>query len=296
MPCRPRPSSRTRSKAFRLSGNGSKNASRFVRNLSSGSSETLPPQPDNLRGVITGTEADGKLSIRDIRLEFGPDRRGTLRIQLIVPPGNGPFPVFLTDHPRTWPWVATAVRRGYMGCIYFAGDPIFGPADDSDRFIDVYPECDFSCMGRWAWAGMRAIDYLQTLPEVDKHKIAIAGHSRNGKQALLAAAFDDRIAAVIASSGNTGECDPWRYSTEMFVNESLEQITGVLSALVSPASPFLRGPGAQASRRPTCIDVLGRAARALYVLGVHGGRRESFRHGTRLFVCREGLSISWPRR
>ena len=202
---------------------------------------TLPPQPDNLRGVITGTEADGKLSIRDIRLEFGPDRRGTLRIQLIVPPGNGPFPVFLTNHPRTWPWVATAVRRGYMGCIYFAGDPIFGPADDSDRFIDVYPECDFSCMGRWAWAGMRAIDYLQTLPEVDKHKIAIAGHSRNGKQALLAAAFDDRIAAVIASSGNTGECDPWRYSTEMFVNESLEQITGVFPHWFHPRLRFFAG-------------------------------------------------------
>jgi pimeloyl-ACP methyl ester carboxylesterase len=201
----------------------------------------MPPAPDNLRGVITGTEADGKLTIKNVRLEFGPDHRGTLRLQVIIPPGTGPFPVFLTTHPRTWPWVATAVARGYIGCIYFATDPIFGVADDSDKFIDVYPEYDFSCLARWAWAGMRAVDYLLTLPEVDKQKIALAGHSRNSKQALLAAAFDERIAAVIASSGNTGECGPWRYTSDMFVNESIEQITGVFPLWFHPRLRFFSG-------------------------------------------------------
>jgi hypothetical protein len=200
----------------------------------------MPPPPDNLRSVISGTESDGKLTIRDVRLEFGPDHRGTLRLQTIIPPGEGPFPVFLTNHPRTWPWVSTAVQRGNVGCIYFATDPVFGVADDSDKFIDVYPEYDFSCLAPWAWAGMRAVDYLLTLPEVDKQKIAITGHSRNSKQALLAAAFDDRIAAVIASSGN-GECDLWRYTTDMFVNESIEQITGVFPHWFHPRLRFYAG-------------------------------------------------------
>jgi pimeloyl-ACP methyl ester carboxylesterase len=201
----------------------------------------MPPPPDNLRGVITATEAYGKLTIRNVRLEFGPGHRAILNVQLIIPRGQGPFPVFLTNHPRSWPWVATAVRRGYIACIYFATDPIFGQPDDSDKFIDIYPEYDFSCLARWAWAGMRAVDYLLTLPEVDKQKIAIAGHSRNGKQALLAAAFDDRIAAVIASSGNTGECDPWRYTTDMFANESIEQITGVFPHWFHPRLRFFAG-------------------------------------------------------
>jgi dienelactone hydrolase len=201
----------------------------------------MPPQPDNLRGVITGTENDGKVTIRNVRLEFGPDHRGSLRVQVIIPPGKGPFPVFLTNHPRTYPWVAPAVRRGYIGCIYYATDPNYGNADDSDKFIDVYPQYDFSCLARWAWAGMRAVDYLLTLPEVDKQKIGITGHSRNGKQALLAAAFDERIAAVIASSGNTGECDPWRYTTDMFVNESIEQITGVFPHWFHPRLRFFAG-------------------------------------------------------
>ena len=208
----------------------------------------LPPPPDNLRTVITGTGNDGKLTIRNVRLEFGPGHRGTLRVQLIIPPGQGPFPVFLTNQtlltaaePRTYPWVALAVRRGYMGCIYFAADPSNGHADDSDKFIDVYPEYDFPCLARRAWAGMRAVDYLRTLPEVDKQKIAITGHSRNGKQALLAAAFDDRIAAVIASSGNTGECDPWRYTTDMFANESIEQMTGDFPHWFHPRLRFFVG-------------------------------------------------------
>ena len=201
----------------------------------------MPPPPDNLRAVVTGTHDEGGVTVRDVRLEFGPGHRATLRLQLMIPPGQGPFPVFLTNHPRTWPWVATAVRRGYIGCIYFAGDPIFGNSDDSDKFIDIYPEYDFSCLARWAWAAMRAVDYLYTIPEVDKAEIAISGHSRNGKQALLAAAFDERISAVIPSSGNTGEGNPWRFTSDMFVNESIEQITGAFPHWFHPRLRFFAG-------------------------------------------------------
>lgn len=201
----------------------------------------MPPKPGNLRAVVTGERQEGAVTVRDVRLEFGPDRRATLRVQLMIPPGKGPFPVFMTNHPRTRPWVATAVRRGYIGCIYFAADPIYGNADDSDKFIEVYPEYDFSCLARWAWSAMRAVDYLHTLPEVDKSKIGLSGHSRNGKQSLIAAAFDERITAVIPSSGNTGEGDPWRYTTDMFANESIEQITGSFPHWFHPRLRFFAG-------------------------------------------------------
>jgi dienelactone hydrolase len=201
----------------------------------------LPPAPDNLRAVVTGTHMEGRVTVRDVRLEFGPGHRATLTVQLMMPPGPGPFPVFLTNHPRTRPWVATAVRRGYIGCIYYATDPMYGHEDDSDKFIEVYPEYDFSCLARWAWAGMRAVDYLYTLPEVDKGKIGLTGHSRNGKQALVAAAFDERISAVIPSSGNTGECDPWRYTTDMFGNESVQLLTGAQPHWFHPRLHFFAG-------------------------------------------------------
>lgn len=201
----------------------------------------MPPKPDNLRAVVTATRKEGEVTVREVRLEFGPGHRATLRVQLMMPPGKGPFPVFLTNHPRTRPWVATAVRRGYIAAIYHATDPRYGIGDDSDGFIEVYPEYDFSCLARWAWAAMRAVDYLHTLPEVDKSAIGITGHSRNGKQALIAAAFDERIGAVIPSSGNTGECDPWRYTTDMFANETIEQITGSFPHWFHPRLRFFAG-------------------------------------------------------
>ncbi|MFB3830086.1 MAG: alpha/beta fold hydrolase [Bryobacteraceae bacterium] len=201
----------------------------------------MPPKPDNLRAAVTATRDEGGVTVRDVRLEFGPGRKATLRVQLMIPPGTGPFPVLMTNHPRTRPWVATAVRRGYIGCIYFATDPKYEHGDDSDAYIEIYPEYDFSCLARWAWAGMRAVDYLHTLPEVDKARIAVTGHSRNGKQALIAAAFDERIGAVIPSSGNTGECDPWRYTSDMFANETIEQITGGFPHWFHPRLRFFAG-------------------------------------------------------
>ena len=187
----------------------------------------MPPAPDNLRAVVTDTRREGRVTVREVRLEFGPDHRGILHVHLFIPDGKGPFPVFLTNQPETGSWIHPAIRRGYIACVYDATDPVFGANDDSDKFIDVYPDYDFACIARWSWAAMRAVDYLYTLPEVDANKIGITGHSRNGKQAVLAAAFDERIGAVVGSSGTTGECLPWRYCTlDYWGTGSIESITG----------------------------------------------------------------------
>ncbi|MBN2183506.1 MAG: hypothetical protein JW715_16470 [Sedimentisphaerales bacterium] len=185
----------------------------------------MPPPPENVRGVTTATRKEGDSKVEDIRLEFGPGHKATLGIELMIPPGKGPFPVFLTNHPRRRPWVNTAIRRGYMGCIYYAIDPFYGTNDDSDPWLEVYPDYDFSALGRWAWGAMRAVDYLVTLPFADENQIAISAHSKNSKLALLAAAFDERIGAVVPSRGNSGDQLPWRYNTEMYVSEPLEEIT-----------------------------------------------------------------------
>jgi dienelactone hydrolase len=201
----------------------------------------MPPAPDNLQATVTATHREGGATVREVRLAFGPARRATLRIELVIPDGKGPFPVFLTNHARNRPWIYTAVRRGYIAAIYHATDPNYGNGDDSDAWIEVYPEYDWGCLARWAWAASRTVDYLATLPEVDRAKIGLAGHSRNGKQALVAAAFDERIGAVIPSSGNSGELDPWRYTTEPFVNESIELLAGVQSHWFHPRLRFFSG-------------------------------------------------------
>ncbi len=201
----------------------------------------MPPAPDNLRATVTASRQEGRSTVRHVKLEFGPDHRATLRLELVIPEGRGPFPVFLTNHARNRPWIYTAVRRGYIACIYHATDPRYGNGDDSDAWVEIYPQYDFSVLARWAWAASRAVDYLVKQPEVDARKIGLTGHSRNGKQALLAAAFDERIGAVIPSSGNSGEVDPWRYTTEPFANESIELLAGVQPHWFHPRLRFFSG-------------------------------------------------------
>lgn len=201
----------------------------------------MPPPPGNVRADVTASRREGQATVREVGLEFGPDHRASLRVELVIPDGKGPFPVFLTNHARNRPWIYTAVRRGYIACIYHATDPNYGNGDDSDAWIEIYPEYDWSTLARWAWAASRAVDYLETAPGVDVKRIGLAGHSRNGKQALLAAAFDERIGAVVPSSGNSGELDPWRFTTEPFANESIELLAGAQPHWFHPRLRFFSG-------------------------------------------------------
>lgn len=77
---------------------------------------------------------------------------------------------------------------------------------------------DAGKIAMWAWAAMRVMDYIETIPQVDAKNVTVIGHSRLGKTALVAAAFDDRFYSAASNDsgccgtavfrGNTGE----RYS------------------------------------------------------------------------------------
>lgn len=66
-------------------------------------------------------------------------------------------------------------------------------------------ESDCGKIGLWAWAAMAVMDYAVTLPELDKDKICVVGHSRLGKTALLAGALDERFYCAFSNdSGCSG--------------------------------------------------------------------------------------------
>jgi len=198
---------------------------------------TFPEAPKNLSSTILAEhfEPNG-VKVRMVELKFGPEEKGRLTVELLIPPGTGPYPVFMTQWNHRG-WAEIAVRRGYIGVIYAGADS----KDDTDAYASLYPKYDFTTLMRRAWGAMRAVDYLYTLTEVDKCKIAIAGHSRNGKQALMAAAFDHRIAAVIPSSGGTAGENSFRFTDDRFDNESLDEISANFPHWLHPRLRFFHG-------------------------------------------------------
>ena len=197
---------------------------------------TAPPAPGNVRVASRETRRDGAITREMLILEFGPDHRGRLRVELLVPEGPGPFPVFLTQENHR-AWAVVAVSRGYIGCIYAGADS----QDDAAAFSTVWPDYDWTLLTRRAWAGSRCIDYLATRAEVNPTQIALAGHSRNGKQALIAAAFDDRIAAVVSSSSGAGGSVPFRLNSDVQLQESVENLTRRHPDWVHPRLRFFVG-------------------------------------------------------
>ena len=64
---------------------------------------------------------------------------------------------------------------------------------------------DWGALRAWAWGASRALDYFETDPRVDAKQVGIEGLSRYGKAALLAMAYEQRLAiAFVGSSGAGG--------------------------------------------------------------------------------------------
>jgi hypothetical protein len=74
------------------------------------------------------------------------------------------------------------------------------------RFFPAYPNYDWGILAAWAWGASRVADYLETDHAIDKTKLIITGASRNGKSAMIAAAFDERLmgAPVVTGGGGIG--------------------------------------------------------------------------------------------
>ena len=63
----------------------------------------------------------------------------------------------------------------------------------------------WATLSAWAWADSRILDWMETEPRIDASRVAVIGHSRGGKTALLAAALDRRFAMACSNeSGCSG--------------------------------------------------------------------------------------------
>ncbi|HTL18497.1 MAG TPA: acetylxylan esterase [Patescibacteria group bacterium] len=116
-----------------------------------------------------------------------------------------------------WP-LEDIVRRGFALAAFYHGDIDLDRAEASEglyAFLCKENASDNLPVNRgtliaWAWGFHRCVDYLVTDSDIDSTRIAAVGHSRNGKAALIAAAFDERIAIAYPHQAGCGGSAPSR--------------------------------------------------------------------------------------
>ncbi len=117
--------------------------------------------------------------------------------------------------------VEDAIDRGYAVATFYSGD-IDPDRSDVREGVQraIGKDVDWGTIAAWAWGYQRVIDYLVTDADIDATAIIAVGHSRLGKTALLAGAFDDRIAVVIPHQAGCGGTAPSRGK----IGESVKRI------------------------------------------------------------------------
>ena len=148
---------------------------------------------------------------------------------------------------KDWPLEAI-VDRGFALAAFCNTDVDSDRADVSDGVYawlakqktgsaTIAPTHNRGCIAGWAWGFHRGVDYLVTDPDIDAQRIAAVGHSRNGKTALLAASFDERIALAIPHQAGCGGTAPSRVAPAMAALKANGRPTAETIAVINQNFP-----------------------------------------------------------
>jgi hypothetical protein len=141
-----------------------------------------------------------------------------------IPVCKKPVPAFLLicnrdpyeniDPTRTkkcgfWP-AEEIVDRGYAAVAFWNGDiaPDWNTGNREGVFAcfnldNVRYKFDrWGTLAAWAWGASRVMDWIETEPLINSKRVAVVGHSRGGKTALVAGVYDKRFA--MACSNDSG--------------------------------------------------------------------------------------------
>jgi hypothetical protein len=89
------------------------------------------------------------------------------------------------------------------------------------KFYDLYGKsASAGAMITWAWGVSRIIDALELTPSanIDPKRVGVTGCSRNGKGAMVAGAWEDRIALAVPQEGGQACAGCWRIADEIQKN------------------------------------------------------------------------------
>jgi hypothetical protein len=185
------------------------NRAAHVREHVLASAGLLPlPEKTPLRPVVFGELTFTEYSVSKVYFESLPGFLVTGN--LYRPAGNGPFPAVLSPHGH-WAYgrlvdndlasgPGRAINLARQGFVVFAYDMI--GYNDSRQLTHTFGGqreklWGLSLGGLQLWNSIRALDFLESLPYVQREAIGVTGESGGGTQTFLLAAVDQRVAAAV---------------------------------------------------------------------------------------------------
>jgi len=134
--------------------------------------------------------------------------------------GKGPFPAILNPHghwsngrmadSKDGSIAGRCINFARQGMIAFSYDMIgyndthFADSSAKESFSEVHHEIatnrtdllwNISLMGLQTWDSIRALDFLESLPDADPKRLACTGESGGGTQTFMLGSVEDRLAA-----------------------------------------------------------------------------------------------------
>ena len=151
-----------------------------------------------LNPEVLSSESKGKYTIQELKISSTVGRR--IDIVVTLPTDTtGPAPAVVCIHGhggnRRLVYDTTSIYKGFASVLAERG--LVTVATNVGQH-EVYEE-GRTLMGERLWDLMRCVDYLESLPPVDRSRIGCAGLSLGGEMAMWLGAMDERIAATVSS-------------------------------------------------------------------------------------------------
>ncbi|KAJ9143164.1 4-O-methyl-glucuronoyl methylesterase [Coniochaeta hoffmannii] len=170
---------------------------------------TFPPKPSTVSATYSGNTLSISVTNAGKSISFS--------VTITKPSGSGPFPAIINYGTLG---ASIPIPAG-VATILFDNDGMAAQQDMSSRgkgkFYDLYGSSHSAgALTAWAWGVSRIIDALELTKAqtgIDPARIGVTGCSRNGKGALVAGAFDPRIALTLPQESGAGGAGCWRIET-----------------------------------------------------------------------------------
>lgn len=183
-----------------------------------------PEQRTPLNPQVTGELKRTHYRVQKVLYESQPHL--FVSANLYVPAGSGPFPAILFQSGHYWEGKAyPSYQRCCQGLVQLGFVVLaFDPMGQGERinYLDEsgthsrLSSCDAehtvpgkqlilfgdSSTRLQLWDAIRSLDYLLSLPFVDKTRVASVGHSGGGTLTMLTVAADERLTAAAVCMGN----------------------------------------------------------------------------------------------